>query len=399
VGARVFNMSLALERQVADDSYGQFAAQIDSMVDEHDVVFVLPAGNLPIALCRSDWPDDANSTLQMLAEYRHAGKDRILQPAESIRAIVTGAVNPPTCAGAALRPANYTRRGPSAALGTKPDVAHVGGRGKQNAHELVSLDQAGLLVDGCGTSYAAPLVARLLANLDHQIQGYVERETLFALLVHHARPPDELCAKSLERVGRDFVGFGIPDQTISMLETGDQAITLIFTGSLENDRELAFPFAWPTSLVTDTGQCRGSVRLTLVYRPPVDARLNLDAHLRQESFDPKTGKPKWDGRLRSDSDKRYERQRIENGQKWWPVKQYSKRFEGKGKSSQWRLIVEGLARVGTRFPEEGVPFSVVLTIEGDPSDNGVFGEMRQGIQASGARIADIRTANRVRAQT
>ncbi|MEP7247470.1 MAG: S8 family serine peptidase [Gammaproteobacteria bacterium] len=126
-GARVFNMSLSLERQVTDDRYGFFASYVDQIVDKQDILLVLPSGNLDAAQRRNEWPDSPPKVLKMLAEYRHSDKDRVLEPAESVRAVVAGALNPPSCVDAPLRPATYTRRGPSTALGTKPDVAHVGG--------------------------------------------------------------------------------------------------------------------------------------------------------------------------------------------------------------------------------------------------------------------------------
>lgn len=404
-GARIFNMSLALERQVKDDSYGLFASMIDEIVDSHDILLVLPAGNLGNAQWRSEWPEGANEILQMLAEYRHSGSDRILEPAESVRSIVTGAVNPPSCAVAALRPAIYTRRGPSAALGSKPDVAHIGGSGAA-PHELYSVDVDGVTIQGCGTSYAAPLVARSLAHLDHRIEGKMERETLIALLAHHASLPATLQHKNLERICRDFVGFGIPSTSGEMLETDDHQITLLFEGALGANEELAFNFAWPASLVNAKSQCRGRARATLVYRPPVDrhfdaefVRANLDVYLRQEKVDLDTGEVTWKGQLVSEADKRYERELIEHGQKWWPVKKYDRQFTRVGSSSQWKLVVDGLARLGTEFPADGIPFSVLLTIEGTDQDRAVFQETRQGLLATGVTIADVRTAARVGART
>lgn len=403
---RIFNMSLSLERQVTDDSYSVVAQTVDRIADDNDVLFVLPAGNIAEeSKLRDEWPDGSAAALKMLAEYRHAGSDRILQPAESVRAVVTGALNPPTCAVAALRPTTYTRRGPSASLGAKPDVAHIGGRGKA-AHELISVATNGSPTQDCGTSYAAPFVAKILANLDHLIEGNTPREVLVGLLIHNSNIPKSLATKDLSKVARDFVGFGMPCHCDQMLATDNNSITLLFNATLKQGQELVFKFAWPACLATKEGRCRGRVRLTLTYRPTVDpafdaefVRANLDAYLRQERVDEETGEVTWEGRLNTESDKRYERQLIEHGQKWSPVKQYEKTFQAKGFSSQWCLIVEGLSRTGTSLPAEGVPFCVVLTIEDPSREEDVFREMRQGLQTAGAKIADVRTANRVRTQT
>ena len=78
-----------------------------------------------------------------------------------------------------------------------------------------------------------------------------------------------------------------------MLETDDHSITLVFESRLTiGERKpaiLRFPFIWPSSLVDpDTRACRGKVKMTLVYEPPLDpafgtefVRVNLDAMLRQ----------------------------------------------------------------------------------------------------------------------
>src|SRR3546814_10826644 len=71
-------------------------------------------------------------------------------------------------------------------------LAHIGGSGTQHSelgHGLFSILPDGTIVDGCGTSYAAPLAAKTAAVLDHAIEGEVSRETLIGLLVHHAEIP------------------------------------------------------------------------------------------------------------------------------------------------------------------------------------------------------------------
>jgi hypothetical protein len=146
----------------------------------------------------------------------------------------------------------------------------------------------------------------------------------------------------------------------------------------------------------------------LVSTPPLDprfgsefVRINIDAALQQEDFD-KEGKPRWKGRLdpiylpgKTESPV-IEAERIEHGLKWSPVKAFAKTIpNGIGKSSNWRLFVEYLTRASEQVPENGVPFTAILTISDPGSDQPVFTEMRQSLQALGVRIEDIRTAARV----
>lgn len=399
-GVRVLNMSLLIERPVSDAGYSDYATLLDEIADKHDVVFVLPAGNLEGAFWRPTWPDQPVEVAPMLAGYRYTGQDRLFQPAESVRAVSVGATDPPDSEGH-LRPAVYTRRGPGTALGLKPDVAHVGGQGSHTPN-LFSLNSVGATVAGMGTSYAAPLAARTLAALNHLIEGDVQRETLIGLLIHHARMPPLLADAHVSKFASDFVGHGIPAQALDMLQTEDHAITLAFVGTLQAAHELTFPFTWPASLVNDAGACRGRARMTLAYRTPTHrqfgaeyVRVNLEAYLRQEQIDTSTGEVSWKGRLKSEG-KIYERHLIEHGHKWWPIKRFEQTIpRGQGNSSQWRLVVDSLCRTDVEFPEGGVPFAVILSLDDPTGRAPVFNELRQTLRNSGARIADIRTAVRV----
>ncbi len=399
-GVRIFNMSLSVQQQVADDDYGEYATLIDEIADRHNVVFVLPTGNLSGPICRPVWPDEPSQVAQMLAGYRHAGQDRLFQPAESVRSISVGALEVPDSENR-FRPSVYTRRGPSIALGVKPDVAHVGGRDGHKP-DLASINTAGQTVYGCGTSYAAPFVAKTMAVLDHLIEGDVERETLSGLLIHHATMPAPLQDPQAEKYAVDFVGHGMPSQALEMLTTSDHSITLAFIGNLEASHELEFPFTWPASMVSQHGSCRGRARLTLTYRAPTNrqfgaeyVRVNMNAYLRQEYINKSTGSTSWKGRLKSEG-KIYERHLIENGHKWWPIKRFNKTFpRGVGNSSQWVLVVDSLSRTNTVFPESGIPFSAILTIEDPNEKEPIFNELRQTLLSSGAQISDIRTAQKI----
>jgi hypothetical protein len=91
-----------------------------------------------------------------------------------------------------------------------------------------------------------------------------------------------------------------------------------------------------------------------------------------------------------------EAERIEHGLKWSPVKAFARTIRnGVGKSSNWRLFVEYLTRAGEQVPENGVPFTAILTISDPEGEQPVFTDMRQSLQSLGVRIEDIRTAARV----
>ena len=174
---------------------------------------------------------------------------------------------------------------------------------------------------------------------------------------------------------------------------------------------MRFGFEWPASLVDSvTRACSGNVRMTLVYEPPLDpafgaefARVNLDASLRQRQAAPrKDGKPSYvdqTAMLGLPKTARLplpERALIDHGLKWWPSKKYEANLTDCGSSADWRLEVTSMTRAETAFPTDGVPFSLVLTIEDPSGQKPIFQTFRRYLQLRGTQIDDIRTALRLR---
>lgn len=404
-GVRVFNMSLNILQPAAPDRYSPHAARLDQIAESNNAIVFISAGNIQPQDLRPEWPADATAALGNLATARNDG---LLTPAESARNVAVGALNPPGHDGCLpFAPTRYSRRGPGLRAGVKPDLAHIGGAGSQHpklGHGLFSILPDGTIVDGCGTSYAAPLAAKTAAVLDHAIEGEVSRETLIGLLVHHAEMPTLLQDKALAPIAKHMVGFGMPPSADRILETGDHTITLVFASRIQRDQQINFRFQWPASLVSPEGKCRGRAKITLVSTPPLDARfgsefvrVNINAVLQQEQAN-----GGWKGRLeplylpsRREAPP-IEAERIEHDLKWSPVKVLAKTFpHGVGPSSNWRLFVEYLTRAGEVMPEEGVPFTVIVTISDPDAEQPVFNDMRQNLQALGIQIADIRTAARI----
>jgi len=405
-GVRVFNFSLNVQNAVAPNYYSKIAARLDEIADAHDVLIFISAGNLDTH--RAEWPELPASALQMIASSQNDG---ILVPAESARNVSVGALNTPNVPGiVSLAPARYSRRGPGMRALVKPDFGHVGGIGEKQpdvGHGLFSVGVDGGVVDSCGTSYATPFVARQAAMLDNEIEGAVSRETLIALLAHHAGIPECLKDKTLSGIGRQLAGHGMTSAVRGLLEGGDHEITMVFAARLHRDRQMNFRFAWPACLVGPDSVCRGSAKLTLVSSPPLDqrfgaefVRVNIEAALQQEQIS-KAGKTSWKGQLKPlylppSHDYPYESERIEHGLKWSPVKVSGAEMPaGRGNSSNWRLMVSYQSRSDNReIPEVGVPFTAILTISDLKGDEPVFNVLRQQLSPA-VQLADIRTAARV----
>lgn len=415
-GIRIFNLSINAIADVDAHRYSIYASRLDQICDNYGVIFVNSVGNIPRAQSRSPWPKKAIEVVRYFAG--RTTLDTIYKPSESVRSVSVGALNPPGLDQLAGAPTVYSRRGPGLQVGVKPDVATYGGAGTQSVSKptgLASFDRDGAKQDVLGTSFAAPLVARALAGLDVATEGGMTTEALRAMLIHHSALPEPLTKRGLGNLPRQFAGFGRPVTVAEMLETGDHQVTLLFQSRLTiGERKpvlLRFPFTWPQSLVDD-GKCSGRAKVTLVYSPPLDpafgaefVRVNLDAHLTQRQPEPAPdGRPRFTNQIAA----RYlrkstnlavpEKALIDHGLKWWPTKQYESTFSDHGHSSSWRLEVTSVVRAEARFPTEGVPFAVIITLEDPEGRRDVFREMRQSLQASNANAQDLRTAARLRAR-
>ena len=234
-----------------------------------------------------------------------------------------------------------------------------------------------------------------------------------ALLLHSAQLPQILNHKSLATVARDLVGFGIPADSHTILEGQENQITLVFASRLMREQQVVFDFTWPASLVGPSGKCRGDAALTLVSTPPLDrrygaefVRVDLSASLQQEQIT-SDGTVSWKGQMepiylpgKTDDDPMFEAKQIEHVLKWSPVKAWKLHIpKGRGKSSSWRMKINYLTRAGEAFPDEGVPFTAVLTLSDKKGDAPIFDEMRQSLLSRNVKVEDIRTAARIATRT
>jgi subtilisin family serine protease len=408
---RVFNMSIGQRNPLQGYGYTRFAQLLDAIARQHDVVFVVSAGNLG-RFQRPPWPADGSSAVQMLAS-RSAADERILPPSEHLLGLSVGAINPPGLdAHVARMPTTYTCRGPGAGAARKPDLAHFGGCGRDGSNRtgLFSVDSTGALIQSAGTSFASPHVAATVAALDHLLEGQSPRETLLALPVHHAARAPELQHKALRHIARDYVGFGKPDIAERCLTDDPHSITLVFSERLPERKDIHFQFNWPPSLAGSGGKCRGVADLTLVYTPPIDAsfgeeclRVRIEASLQQEHIlEAFTGDSEWKTRTKHDDTKLpdglalTESYLLQSGLKWTPIKRVLVEMKnGVGNSTNWRLRIGYSVRAGARFPSAGVPFTVLLTLRDPNGDAPVYDEMRNQVLQK-YRLADITVAHRVR---
>lgn len=404
-GVRIFNFSMNFEAPGDPSRYSYTAQRLDEIARAFDVIFVISAGNINSPRDRrSEW--NANPAVTMAALARET-RGTISEPAESLFNLSVSALNPPGLAQQVdYALTSYSRRGPGLRGATKPDFAHVGGSGQHDSQlgtGLRSLDGSGSLATNAGTSFAAPLVARQLADLDHLIAGDVPREVLLGLLVHYTAIPAAMSNNTILPVARDLAGHGIPATAEQMLQRPDSEITLVFNSVVMPGEQHSLVFGWPASLV-ENGKCRGHARLTLVTRPVLAyehgderVRVNIDAKLMQENRE-----GGFASALRATNQRATtgiplaERDLIKEALKWQVVKAFDGTFRGRGDSSQWKFQVEYLTRADQQLPTTGVEFAAILTIADPMGEAPVFQEVRQQLASLNVRTADIRTSIQTR---
>jgi len=391
-GIRVFNISVnnKIIKGVAHEAYSFFARTLDTISDDLDVLFVISAGNLDKGDIRSSWiPSDPEQNLSSFLQPDGLAAS----PAESIRNISVMALDPNN-----LAPAKYTRVGTMLDSCIKPDLAYIGGDDEKE-NQLYSVNSTGQVVSVCGTSFAAPLVAKIISSLDYKLQGNTAIETLIALMVHSASYPNVIEGDEYDGVRQKLYGYGIPKSSSAILNEGDNSITLVFNNRINPNKILSFPFPWPKCLVDKEGRCRGEIKVTIVSRPSIDpsygkelVRESLSAHLR---FRGKDGSKH--GFL--------DREGVEEGSalirdalKWSPIKVYSKRISRTKIVGSVFLEVEYLSRDGLEENYSGVPFTVIVTISDPQAKAPVNSEMKADLKAIGVNLSDVQIADMVQQQ-
>ncbi len=272
---RVFNHSVNANSSCRTRYMSSWAAEIDLLSQQYDILFVQSAGNL--ALTGSPTQPGIQNHLEANREFPDfllESSSRIANPGQSLQALTVGSVaygayeaGPwKTFATSEGQPSAFSRTGPSIWKVTKPEVVEFGGDSIRSASGDV---QGGGAVPGAcpplvrstmfppgpavdsdasGTSFATPKVSRIAAQLQNVLPN--QPSLLYrGLIVQSARWPQwaELLLNEL-RSSQDHdrkqellaqlakvirhIGYGVPDESIATTNT-DYRTTLITDGSID----------------------------------------------------------------------------------------------------------------------------------------------------------------------
>lgn len=397
---KVWNLSLGTDSEPCkDDAFSDLAATLDRIQDQHGVRFVIASGNYREVPFRGWPPEDCGEN------------DRVCPPADSVRGITVGSiahVQRPNSRVQSEEPSPFSRRGPGACFLPKPEVVHYGGNcdrsGQYQQTGILSINGDRKLAESVGTSFSTPLVSGLLANIYEALGRDASHVLAKALLVHSAL----IQSKVIRAEELRYRGFGVPADLLRVLTCDQHSATLIFEpGEVKPGLDFVkenFPI--PDCLRTEGGKVRGEFLMTLAYDPPLDIACGAEYCLRNVevslgTYDPEDPlKPEHRGKIPCeprDISKLYERNLVENGFKWSPIKVYRQDFPRGTAGEHWRIVVSAHDRHGVRRTEP-TSVALVLTVRDPERQQPVYDEIVAKMTQSGWITQDLRMSDRVRAR-
>lgn len=404
---RVWNLSLGLNEVCSLDRFSPLAVELDNLQEKYKVTFVISAGNYEV-LPLLDYPRTKDQI----------EKGRITSPADSVLGITVASISHISQGQKGPKegdPSPFSRHGAGPNYVIKPDLAHFGGSCRtdgSNYRGVRSLDGTGTC-ESLGTSYAAPLVSRILATIHHEIIPSPTAELARAILTHHARDPRS--SGRVQDSDVDMLGFGLPSSLPYCLECSPYTSTLVFEDALRPGYFLEWnDFPFPDSLRRN-GRFFGDIWMTVAFSPARGSQwgteyceTHIDASLgvfyRRKSR--KTGKTRTEYKglvppEHKNPGQLYESFQIAHLRKWAPVRTFFGSLGPKGvRGDRWRLKVRLLSRHGIEeMTLKSQPFALIVTVADPEKTAPVYDEMARKIR-SRFRIQNltIRATTRIRAR-
>lgn len=294
-GVKVFNLSVGYAEPYNDAHLGALTETIDDLVRELDIVVVVPTGN--VEFHRNARTPSGHHVGDDYPHYLDTEEHRLSEPGPSGLAVTVGSValsdapaemNPPRLGWRVVaevdRVSPFSRTGPGTGPNSgrlnKPEFVHYGGNTAINDAGMIAPNELGssivstaLLNDpprlfaACnGTSYAAPAVARVAADIQFAYPG-ASANLIRVLLGIGASPPPPALAHQTDARHRAHYGLGIPT-TERALTSGARRATMIYDGRMPINDVQIHPVPIPAEFRLGRGQ-RRTITATLAYDPPV----------------------------------------------------------------------------------------------------------------------------------
>lgn len=397
---RVWNLSLQQDDPCTDTSFSDLARFLDELSDRFDVIFVVAAGNTNGHPPRR-WP--ASSL---------GAHDRICGPADSVRALTVGSIasqESKTTLARKEEPSPFSRRGPGPAFLPKPEIVHYGGNcdgtGKFDGVGVKSMCPKGHTAESIGTSFAAPIVSTVVANLDGLVDMPVSRPLAKAILVHSAQLGSEIPHAELP-----YRGFGRPGDVAQLISCAPNEATLIFEPQLRYGQVFEKnPFPIPACMRTASGKFQGEIIATIAYDPPVNpkfvaeyCRTELEFSFGTWEAGKKPGTYEQHGKvppLPTKPEEMREEFLVKERFKWSPVRVHRKKFPRGTEGDVWRMALTLFYRdneEATSLPPQRA--AVIVTLRGLNKTLPVHAQMEAAMTNAGWLVNDLTLRDTVRAR-
>lgn len=394
---KIWNLSLGIENKPCDGSMSDLGIFLDYIQDKYHVQIFVSSGNINTLPLRN-WPPQKG-----IGEH-----DRLISPADSVRAITVGSVALYDSTDSIVRenePSPFSRRGPGANYIVKPDIVDYGGNLSASYRidglGIKGLDSDGKVIEGNGTSYSTPRSLQKYASIYEEM---VDPDLLLAkaMLIHSARMNSrELLDEHPDNI--KYYGFGIPSSDAQdILQCSQDSVTIVFKQKISQGSHLEmYNFPYPPSLIKNDKYV-GEIGMTLAYLPPLDpkygreyCRTNIDVSFGTYSY-LHNGKIDYKGQvpLEAKWDEKFEAARVEHGFKWSPIKSYYRKLsKGIKLKDGWKLRVDLTPRNGIYVPSQ--EFVLIITIK-DANGNDIYSEITNGLRERGYITNNIKTKYQIR---
>lgn len=357
---KVWNLCLGSKMEINPNSISPEAAILDEIQYDNDVVFVIAGTN------RID------------THTIHLGA-----PADSINSIVVNSVNFQN------QPATYSRKGPVLTFFKKPDISYYGGDVNQKIKVCTPNGEAFV----CGTSFAAPWIARKLCYLI-DVLG-LNRELAKALLLHSATTWSSQSTEVSNIMGYGVVPIDIND----IVHSGDDEIRFMLSGKSQRYNTYTYKIPIP---------CYGGkhpfiTKATLCYFPLCSRNQGVD--YTNTELDIQFGrineriKPIDNNYQNTPGHHTFEIDARRFFKKWNNVKHIREIATGRNQGKKaystglWGLSLKRNERLNNNY-ELGINFGVIISIKHIKGENKIE-DFIQNCQLKGWLVTNVDIRNKV----
>ena len=360
---KVYNLSLGFDNSINDYEISNIAKTLDLLSKEYDVIFVVSSGNINNQL--GDYPLDHFNNV----------RSRIGAPAESLLSITVGSIvkfSNSSCLSNENNISPFSKIGPGADLGVKPEVVAHGGNLVSPYDQSIRVSTVGIYADGIslsydiGTSFSSPLISRYCQML-LDYYPFATSNMVKSLLYHFAK-------RNNIHNGIDYdmkyTGFGEPNID-NALYAGTSA-TYLYQGSLDSNNYTFIRFDVPQIFNDASIDTNLKIKVTIVYNPEVDNNNDLEYCSTRISATLIKKVPFGIKEVKSvNSENSYYKQ-------WSPIIQFEKKFKRSFSYGEWfvklRLYTRG--NVSDTYLQD---FSIVIEVI-DENGNNIYDLIKNDTQ-------------------